>query len=76
VDLRRERHDAPVARALTDALEAELLGRYDGVAGSGDPPASDFQPPDGAFLVGWEDGEPVACGGDDERSLCFEKRLG
>lgn len=64
MELRREKYDAPASRALADALEAELLGRYDGVAGSGGlPDPSVFEPPNGTFLVGWEDGEPVACGG-------------
>jgi len=64
VELRRESYAGPSAQRLADALDAELLGRYDGVGGSGgEPPESDFEPPDGAFLVGYEDGEPVACGG-------------
>jgi GNAT superfamily N-acetyltransferase len=41
----------------------ELLERH-GRPGSGsEPPASDFEPPDGAFLVGSVDGCDVACGG-------------
>jgi GNAT superfamily N-acetyltransferase len=64
VEIRRERFDSDSAQALAEALEAELLATYDGVPGSGGlPRASIFEPPDGAFLVGWVDGEPVACGG-------------
>jgi GNAT superfamily N-acetyltransferase len=64
MELRRESFAGFVARALASALESELLERYDGRPGSGgEPPAGDFEPPDGAFLVGYEDGEPVACGG-------------
>jgi GNAT superfamily N-acetyltransferase len=64
VEIRRERFDSDTAQALAEDLEAELLATYDGVPGSGGlPRASIFEPPDGAFLVGWVDGEPVACGG-------------
>ncbi len=52
------------SQTLAAALEAELLGTYDGVAGSGGLPDPEiFEPPHGAFLVGREDGVPVACGG-------------
>jgi len=50
-------------RELTAALAAELLVRH-GHPGSGSEPApSDFEPPDGAFLVGAVSGADVACGG-------------
>jgi GNAT superfamily N-acetyltransferase len=64
VEIRRENYDAPLARSLVAALGNELLDRYDGFDGSGgEHSASDFEKPDGAFLVGRENGEPVACGG-------------
>jgi GNAT superfamily N-acetyltransferase len=64
VDIRRESYTGPVAQMLAFALADELLDRYGGRHSSGaEPPASDFEPPDGAFLVGYDDGEPVACGG-------------
>ena len=64
MEIRRERFDSEAARRLVDALEAELLATYEGVPGSGGlPAASIFEPPGGAFLVGRERGEPVACGG-------------
>lgn len=64
MEFRRESYASPAARSLAAALAGELLGRYEGRGGSGDePPASDFGPPDGAFLVGYEGDEPVACGG-------------
>jgi GNAT superfamily N-acetyltransferase len=64
VELRRESYASPAAGSLAAALESELLGRYEGRGGSGgEPPASVFSPPEGAFLVGYEEGEPVACGG-------------
>ncbi len=62
--IRRESFASETARALTRALEEELLVTYAGVPGSGGLPApSVFAPPDGVFLVGWVDGEPVTCGG-------------
>jgi GNAT superfamily N-acetyltransferase len=64
VSIRRETYGSGVARPLTDALKAELTGRYDGVGGSGsEPPASDFEPPDGFFAVAELGGSPVGCGG-------------
>jgi putative acetyltransferase len=65
VEIRRESFDSDTARALADALEAELLATYDGDPGSGGlPAASIFEPPNGgSFLVGSIDGEAVACGG-------------
>jgi GNAT superfamily N-acetyltransferase len=63
VEIRRENYGSTAARVLASALEAELLGRYAGVAGSGgEPPAADFEPPEGVFLVGYVDGKPAACG--------------
>jgi GNAT superfamily N-acetyltransferase len=64
VEIRRVNYGADEVRALTAALDAELLGRYDGRAGSGaDPPEGAFEPPEGVFLLAWEDEKPVACGG-------------
>ena len=64
MEIRREPYGSAVARPLTDALNAELLERYDGVGGFGsEPPASDFEPPDGAFVVAAVAGRSVGCGG-------------
>ena len=64
MEIRRETFDSEAARALADALEAELPATYAGVPGSGGlPEPSIFEPPGGAFLVGWENREAVACGG-------------
>jgi GNAT superfamily N-acetyltransferase len=64
VEIRRENYGAAVAQSLVAALGAELLERYQGFDGSGgEPSPSDFEPPEGAFLVVWDGGEPVACGG-------------
>jgi uncharacterized protein (DUF952 family)/N-acetylglutamate synthase-like GNAT family acetyltransferase len=51
--------DEPAA-ALLEADEAELAELYGAVTVQ---PREQLRPPDGDFLVGWLDGEPVACGG-------------
>lgn len=64
MEVRRESYGSEAAQRLTGALTEELLGRDEGGDGSGpEPAASDFEPPDGGFLVGYEDGKAVACGG-------------
>ena len=43
---------------------AEIAGHYGGRGGSGaEPDPTEFETPDGAFVVGYEQGRPVACGG-------------
>jgi GNAT superfamily N-acetyltransferase len=64
MDIRRETYAGEVPQALAAALAAELLERYGGRHSSADePPASDFDPPAGAFLVAYDNGKPAACGG-------------
>lgn len=64
MEIRRENYEAFASQALVAALNAELLDRYDGFDGSGgEQVAADFEPPGGAFVVGWDGEEPVACGG-------------
>ena len=49
---------------MADAQQAELIERHHGSPGSGEMPSPEyFQPPDGTFLVAFEDGEAIACGG-------------
>ena len=49
---------------MADAQQAELTERHHGSPGSGEMPSPEyFQPPDGTFLVAFEDGEAIACGG-------------
>jgi GNAT superfamily N-acetyltransferase len=49
---------------MADAQQAELTERHHGSPGSGEMPSPEyFQPPDGTFLVAFEDGAPIACGG-------------
>ncbi len=62
LEIRQTRYGAPAARALLAAAHEDLVRRY----GSGDENpvgASEFDPPEGCFLVAWRAGEPVACGG-------------
>ena len=71
MEIERVSFASAAVQALVTDLEAELLGEYAGVPGSGGLPAAGiFDPPAGAFLVGSLTGRPVACGGvaryDDE----------
>lgn len=62
--IRREHYGSAVVHPLTDALEGELTDRYEGEPGyGGEPPPSEFEPPDGAFLIAEIDGVAVGCGG-------------
>jgi ribosomal protein S18 acetylase RimI-like enzyme len=47
--------------ALDDAVQAEYVTRYGGPDAVVDP--ADFEPPNGLFIVGFLDGQPVASGG-------------
>jgi GNAT superfamily N-acetyltransferase len=62
LEIRPSRFGAPAARTLVAAAQADLAARY----GSGDETAVEaieFDPPEGAFLVAFLGGEPVACAG-------------
>jgi GNAT superfamily N-acetyltransferase len=63
IEIRRETYGSEAARALTNPLAVELLERHGRPGSGGEPPASDFEPPHGAFLVGSVEGTDVACGG-------------
>ena len=64
MEIRRENYEAFASQALVAALNSELLDRYEGFDGlGGEQVAADFEPPGGAFVVGWDGEEPVACGG-------------
>jgi GNAT superfamily N-acetyltransferase len=53
-----------VAQGLVRTSLGEIASRYGGRGGSGDEPAaSEFEPPRGVFLVGYEDGRAIAFGG-------------
>ncbi len=66
---------------LAQGMRDEIAATYDGLDLDGeDMPkagATELTPPDGAFLVGWRDGEALCCGGVkrlDERT-CEIKRM-
>ena len=61
-EIRPSRFGAPAAQTLIAAAQAELTERY----GSGDEnpiESVQFDPPEGAFLIAWRAGAPVACAG-------------
>ena len=63
LEIRRERGDGEVAQALVAAMTEEMMGLY-GMAEMPTGAAPDeLSPPHGAFVVIYEDGEPVAGGG-------------
>ena len=56
--------DDPTVRRLTEATVAELYSHYGGRPGSGAKPlASEFEAPDGVFLLAQLAGEAIGCGG-------------
>lgn len=61
--IRPTRYGAPIARTLVANAMADLGARYGGTGD--DTPVSDieFDPPDGAFLVAYQDGVPAGCVG-------------
>jgi GNAT superfamily N-acetyltransferase len=56
------RFDHPHAVELTALVQQEYVERY-GSTDATPMAGSHFDPPDGAFLLGYDDGAPVACGG-------------
>jgi GNAT superfamily N-acetyltransferase len=70
VDIRVTRYTDPVVRQLEARVQQEYVERYGGPDVSPVDPTQ-FDPPDGAFLVAWTQDHAVACGGfrrHDERS--------
>lgn len=63
IEIRVLRFDAEVAQGLVRAALADLGARYGGTGDDTPVDAAEFEPPDGAFLVAYLDGEPVGCGG-------------
>ncbi len=66
MELRPADPAAEPGAGLLAAMVAEMAGLY-GAASQDDPgfgvSPAELSPPSGAFLVGWEDGVAVACGG-------------
>jgi GNAT superfamily N-acetyltransferase len=62
LELRDESYDGPVGRLLVERVQQEYVARYGGRDETPVDPA-EFAVPGGRFLVGFLDGEPVACGG-------------
>jgi GNAT superfamily N-acetyltransferase len=62
LDLRQLRLTHPDALALIEEVQAEYTVRYGGPDTTPLAPAM-FDPPQGAFFVGYVEGEPVAMGG-------------
>lgn len=62
---RPARADALPGSELLAAMVSELADLYGRIDGPASPTATPAQlaPPEGAFLVGWRDDVPVACGG-------------
>lgn len=56
-------YGSAVARPLTDALAVELRERYGEDGAGGEPERSVFAAPDGHFVVAFDEGRAVACGG-------------
>ena len=76
---RPARADSAPGADLLEAMLAELEPLYGRIDVPGAPTASpgELAPPRGAFLVGWLDGEPVACGGVKslDAEVCEIKRM-
>jgi GNAT superfamily N-acetyltransferase len=62
LEIRPSRFGAPAAQNLITAAQAELTQRY-GSADENPIESVQFDPPEGAFLVAWQAGVPVACAG-------------
>jgi GNAT superfamily N-acetyltransferase len=67
IEFHTSRLDEQPGARLVEAMRDEVAELYDGLALDGpDMPKAgpdELGPPDGAFLVGFEDGVPVCCGG-------------
>jgi GNAT superfamily N-acetyltransferase len=81
IEFRPGRVDTGDGGALEAAYRAEMALVYDGLdVQSPDMPAAgaaELNPPRGAFLVGYEDGVPICCGGikDLGPGVCEIKRM-
>lgn len=62
LEIRPSRYGAPAAQSLIAAAQAELTERY-GTPDENPVVSVQFDPPEGAFLVAYRAGVPVACAG-------------
>ena len=62
LEIRPSRYRAPAAQTLVAAAQEELTQRY-GSADENPVESVQFDPPEGAFLIAWQAGVPVACAG-------------
>jgi GNAT superfamily N-acetyltransferase len=62
IEVRPTRYGAPDTRVLLEAANDDLIERY-GVGDENAVDPTDFDPPNGCFLVAVLAGEPVVCGG-------------
>ena len=63
IEIQVVRYDSPVAQRLVTAALADLGARYGGPGDETPVDVAEFEPPAGAFLVAYLDGQPVGCGG-------------
>jgi GNAT superfamily N-acetyltransferase len=81
IEFRRMPFDEGDGATLAQAMRDEMAAVYDGLDmdSSHMPKASaaELGPPHGTFLVGYEDGEPICCGGVKrlDESRCDLKRM-
>jgi GNAT superfamily N-acetyltransferase len=54
-------YDDPDLQVLIAEVQAEYIERYGGIDRT-PVDATEFEPPSGAFLLGWLESDPVACG--------------
>jgi GNAT superfamily N-acetyltransferase len=62
IEFRREPAGSPAARTLLAAMEREMLDLYDMTTMPTPASTAELEPPNGAYVVGWEDGRAVAGG--------------
>jgi GNAT superfamily N-acetyltransferase len=74
LEIRTVGYDHPDASALIHAVQQVYLVRYGGVDAT-PVESSEFAPPSGAFMVGYVEGLPVACGGWRLRSAGPDPQL-
>jgi GNAT superfamily N-acetyltransferase len=79
IEIRVLDYNSAIAQQMLAKALADLAARYGGSGDDSPIAASEFEPPDGAFLVAFLDGRPVGCGGwrsfGDDGKIAELKRL-